>query len=41
MIKDIRSGNITFPPEPMTPALGPQLQNNLANSILEKQISGS
>ena len=40
MIKDVRSGNITFPAEPMTPALGPQLSNNLANSLIEKQNSG-
>jgi hypothetical protein len=40
MIKDVRSGNITFPAEPMTPALGPQLQNNLGNSLVEKQNSG-
>ena len=41
MIKDVRSGAIIFPAEPMTPALGPQLQNNLANSLVDKQNSGT
>jgi hypothetical protein len=41
MIKEIRSGSIFTGSEPMTPALGPQLQNNLTNSLVEKQNSGT